>query len=55
MFSFEASLNTPDSSQWAGPTATLIKMQHKDCHKMPAVHMSATGRQCCCKSGGTER
>lgn len=28
MFSFEANLNTPDSSQWADPKATLKKKQH---------------------------
>lgn len=33
MFSFEANLNTPDSSQWADPKATLKKKQHKESDK----------------------
>lgn len=33
MFSFESNLNTPDSSQWADPKATLKKKQHKGSDK----------------------
>lgn len=38
MFSSEANLNTPDSSQLAGPKAILKKKQHKNSEMFPHIY-----------------